>query len=545
MAAGPNHVSFKLSALGESIGLYRSADDAIDTVTFGPQLEGVSEGRLPDGGSAILRFPETPTPNNANYLPLSDVVINEVLSHTDPPLEDAIELYNGSTVDVDVGGWYLSDSAHDLLKYRIPDDTVISAGGYRVFYETNFFLDPNLSSPFALDSAHGDQVYLCQASTNGALTGYRATVSFGAAESGVSFGRCTNGVGQVDFVALNRLTFGVDDPETVEVFRMGPGRPNAAPKVGPLVITEIMFHPPDVGGLDNVTNEFIEIHNPTAQMVPLYDVQHPTNVWRLDEGIRFDFPPNTAIPAGDYLLVVSFDPANELDALASFRAAYQLSTNMPMVGPYSGKLDNGGESVELYKPDVPEPAGDPDAGFVPNILVERITYDDVLPWPTNPSPDGGGASLQRVDEAAYGNDPLNWLTASPTPGPQGLQVDFDNDGMPDVWETDHGLDATRNDAALDYDGDGLSNLEEYYAGTLPDDAQSRLGLTIAVTDQVVLTFTANPDRAYVIEFKDELAGETWLPLATISAQATTRTEQATDTPPTTSRYYRLHMTQWP
>ena len=30
--------------------------------------------------------------------------------------------------------------------------------------------------------------------------------------------------------------------------------------------------------------------------------------------------------------------------------------------------------------------------------------------------DGQGLSLQRIDLAAYGNDPANWQAADPTPG---------------------------------------------------------------------------------------------------------------------------------
>ena len=47
-------------------------------------------------------------------------------------------------------------------------------------------------------------------------------------------------------------------------------------------------------------------------------------------------------------------------------------------------------------------------------------------------------------------------------------TDSDGDGMPDEWETRHGLDA--NDAAdgsSDKDGDGYTNVEEYLNGTDP------------------------------------------------------------------------------
>ena len=55
----------------------------------------------------------------ANPAPLGDVVINEVLAHTDPPAFDAIELYNHTTTNVSVGGWYLTDDPGFPWKYRI------------------------------------------------------------------------------------------------------------------------------------------------------------------------------------------------------------------------------------------------------------------------------------------------------------------------------------------------------------------------------------------------------------------------------------------
>lgn len=45
--------------------------------------------------------------------------------------------------------------------------------------------------------------------------------------------------------------------------------------------------------------------------------------------------------------------------------------------------------------------------------------------------------------------------------------DFDNDGMPDIWEKRNGLFYDKNDANKDNDGDGYSNLEEYKMGTDP------------------------------------------------------------------------------
>jgi hypothetical protein len=50
-------------------------------------------------------------------------------------LEDAIELRNTGSSAVDVGGWFLSDSVDEFRMYRIPDETLLDAGGFAVFYE--------------------------------------------------------------------------------------------------------------------------------------------------------------------------------------------------------------------------------------------------------------------------------------------------------------------------------------------------------------------------------------------------------------------------
>jgi hypothetical protein len=85
-----------------------------------------------------------------------------------------------------------------------------------------------------------------------------------------------------------------------------------------------------------------------------------------------------------------------------------VASSVRVFGPYAGKLDNSNERIDLYRPDNPE------LDEVPYILVDRVAYRDELPWPD--VADGNGPSLQRLDDAAYGNDPINWMAAAATPG---------------------------------------------------------------------------------------------------------------------------------
>ena len=190
-------------------------------------------------------------------------------------------------------------------------------------------------------------------------------------------------------------------------------QPTSRVRVGPVVISEIMYHPPAGAEGDNTRDEFIELYNFSLNAVPLFDPSFPTNRWRLAGAVEFDFPANATLAASGHVLVVSFDPVADLAALAGFRQVYGLGLETPIFGPYRRSLDNKGGDLTLLKPGVPLGVG-AEEGFVPYILVEHVKFTDGAPWP-GPA-DGAGLSLQRKVAADYANDPVNWLAAGPTPG---------------------------------------------------------------------------------------------------------------------------------
>ena len=60
------------------------------------------------------------------------MVINEFLAHTDDPVRDFVELYNGSGHDVDLGGCILTDDP-STNRFRIPAGTSLTARGHLSF----------------------------------------------------------------------------------------------------------------------------------------------------------------------------------------------------------------------------------------------------------------------------------------------------------------------------------------------------------------------------------------------------------------------------
>ena len=127
--------------------------------------------------------------------------------------------------------------------------------------------------------------------------------------------------------------------------------------------------------------------------------------------------------------------------------------------------------------------------------------------------------------------------------------DSDDDGMLDEWETANGLDpASRSDADLDRDADGLVNRDEYQAGTNPSDSVSRpelisvVRITAGTTPGWRLVLRTVSGRFYRLERTERLTEPRRTPWTVVAEEIRgTGGAVAVTDPDTTSpgpRFYR-------
>jgi hypothetical protein len=344
-----------------------------------------------------------------------------------------------------------------------------------------------------------------------------------------------------------------------------PGAANALPRVGPLVISEIMYLPATGQA------EYVELVNVTDLPVSLFDSLRPTNVWELDGVGSFKFPSGTVLDPCSTLIVCSTNPA-------AFRAQYGIDPSVPVFGPWSGALDDDGETLKLLRPGNPE-----FDGTVPYYRVDHVSYRTNTPWPQPVI----GASLERMPVQSFGNDPANWRATPPggTPGqpvsnrlpvisaggyfevPQQALLSFTVSAadLDAPWQT-VSLSATQLPSGATFDPasgmfswlpsaaqppgdysawfmardttlcDDNHNVHEVVIHVVP---QLTIAMHYTISDGMQLSFSALPGETYFVEYCTDLARADWQVYQEIVASEAGVTTVPGLIGPDAARFYRV------
>jgi hypothetical protein len=384
--------------------------------------------------------------------PRERVCINEVLASPIWPQLDAVEIFNPGLSPVDLSGWFLSNTSgaitvEDYQRFRIPDGTVLAAGGFLVFSEEDF--NPNGSwnssgvtateQEFSLDGFRGGRLWLISADpVSGKLEAFEDHADFTPAIPGTSLGCWPDGSDR--FIPLNGVTlFGQTGSPLVSK-----GEPNTSPRIGAVQVSEVMYHPV-FGGM-----EYVEIVN-TASL------PQSLEQWTLRGDVDYYFSPGDLLAPGESVLMVPFDPVNSPGSADHFREWYQVDDSVRLIGPWlpGNSLDDFAGEIRLWRK-VDAPLDDPLR--VGLMLEDEVLYESQAPWPVEAS--GNGNTIHRLGISQWGNDPTSWVSSMPTPG-------SDAGGYAGWYRDFFPLDGTLSGPGDDADGDGLANRLEYLLGMNP------------------------------------------------------------------------------
>ena len=144
-------------------GVYYVFDHATVTVTFA-----AAEGYVLTGSTTVVVNIDGDTEVSSESVPTAitpaqAIKINEIMA-SNPSVDkggitnkmgiaemDWIELYNGSAQDIDITGWYFSDSVKKPMKAQINGSCVIPANGYKIVWVDKIHVDP---ADYAADEAY-------------------------------------------------------------------------------------------------------------------------------------------------------------------------------------------------------------------------------------------------------------------------------------------------------------------------------------------------------------------------------------------------------
>jgi Tol biopolymer transport system component len=121
-------------------------------------------------------------------------------------------------------------------------------------------------------------------------------------------------------------------------------------------------------------------------------------------------------------------------------------------------------------------------------------------------------------------------------------ADTDHDGLDDDWEVTY-FNSLSRDGSGDFDADGVSDRDEFLAGTNPTANASVFRVLTVVPaggGGTLVLWIGNPNRTYRVEYKDDLDATDWTALnGSISWNGSTASISDASASSPTHRFYRV------
>ena len=225
----------------------------------------------------------------------------------------------------------------------------------------------------------------------------------------------------------------------------------------------------------------------------------------LEETVAADFSHALRPEPGDGVTALLDDPFGELAGVGGSHVRLTVElTNQANDGP-----PHAFSVLKLHPPTAAAPQGlpasgdpgrfaGPDNGLYPQYDEPLAPLDAAAGPPPSPDSDADGVPDDSDD---FPDDPNESVDTDGDGVGNNQDDDDDGDGMTDAYEAANGLQRLVDDAALDEDGDGRPNREEFVAGTRADDPSSRFAVTSVEPlpgGQVALAWDAVGGRVYSI-----------------------------------------------
>ena len=159
-----------------------------------------------------------------------------------------------------------------------------------------------------------------------------------------------------------------------------------------VVINEINYRSSDLFNPE----DWLELHNPTNETIAL-------DLWifKDDNNNVFTIPENTILSAGDFIVLCK--------DVAAFKSQFPQVANF--IGDFGFGLSGGGELLRLFDSN--------------GQLVDKVEYNDIAPWPTEP--DGTGPTLELMHPSLENDMAANWAASNGNGTPGEINSVYDDE----------------------------------------------------------------------------------------------------------------------